>query len=118
MDTNLNVIKFFGATAINSSDYGPAVDLGAYVRGKQCRAFLNVVSASGSLTVAIEESVSSTTGFAATEGAEAFTAATATGEECIPFIPKKRYVRAAFTVSGTGATFAATSSLAVEKLIV
>ena len=118
MDGNERIVEVIAAATVTSDCYSTPIDLGTYVRGKQISLFQQTSTVSGTMDIAIQESVTTTTGFAALDTAAAFTQIAAGGSEQINCIPKKRYIRLAFDITGTsGATWTGSVCALLEKLI-
>lgn len=106
---DLRVVELFPAAAYTNNGNGSAVDVSGFeqVGAREFIAFLTCGAASGTsptLDVKIQESDSSTSGFADISGA-AFTQLTGAGSEHLRFVARKRYVRAVRTVGGTSPSF-------------
>lgn len=109
MNTDVKIFEVLPAKQYNANTNGSAVDLQGYVGKGELAFFLSVGSVSGTsptLDVKIQQSDSSTSGFADIAGA-AFAQASAIGTQEMRVIPTKRYIRAVVTVGGTSPVFGA-----------
>jgi len=107
MNTDVKIFEVLPAKTYNANTNGSAVDLRGYVGRGELRFFLSVGSVSGTsptLDVKIQQSDSSSSGFADITGA-AFAQVDAVGNQEIKVTPTKRYVRAVVTVGGTSPVF-------------